>query len=288
MHARIWLAALVLASVGISSTKAQDARPMPKAEGKAEGIARTREIAVDVRFASVSEAVVETLAERWALRFAGQANSVAPAWIKAVVDKKQAVIDDKQFDELLAVLHSDRRSSIMQSPKLTLASGQQAALQVGEEQSFLTGIDVKVDEEVIMHPKQTKIFLGHRHVLRPTLERDGVTVSLEVAVELSQLAGPVALTPLQLPLPSKKGQPEVFQIFLQQPAVAKLTLDNTFKIPDRKTQVAHLGRILTETRTEQGAPVLSRVPYVGRLFRNVGYGREAQDVIVFLTPRIQE
>ena len=32
--------------------------------------------------------------------------------------------------------------------------------------------------------------------------------------------------------------------------------------------------------------VLSKLPYVNRLFRNVGYGREAQSLLLMVTPRI--
>ena len=43
---------------------------------------------------------------------------------------------------------------------------------------------------------------------------------------------------------------------------------------------------LTEARNEYGPPVLSKIPYVNRLFRNVGYGRCAEHVLVLVTPRI--
>jgi type II secretory pathway component GspD/PulD (secretin) len=49
----------------------------------------------------------------------------------------------------------------------------------------------------------------------------------------------------------------------------------------------HAGKRLVETRTEFGPPpVLNRIPYVNRLFRTVGYGREAMNVIVLVTPRV--
>ena len=32
--------------------------------------------------------------------------------------------------------------------------------------------------------------------------------------------------------------------------------------------------------------MLSKVPYVNRLFKNVGFGREAQSLLIMVTPRI--
>jgi type II/III secretion system protein len=103
----------------------------------------------------------------------------------------------------------------------------------------------------------------------------------------------VPLVPIQVPVPqyhdqrpSKKGEPEVMQLFLQQPTVLKLSLESTLKIPDQKTQLVYVGRKTKEVRMESNVPLLSRVPYVSRLFRNVGYGSETQLLVVFLTPRV--
>jgi Flp pilus assembly secretin CpaC len=41
-----------------------------------------------------------------------------------------------------------------------------------------------------------------------------------------------------------------------------------------------------ETRQEFGPPILSRIPYVNRLFKNVGYGRETEKVFLMVTPRV--
>jgi hypothetical protein len=41
-----------------------------------------------------------------------------------------------------------------------------------------------------------------------------------------------------------------------------------------------------ETRQEFAVPVLSRIPYVNRLFKNVGYGRETKQVFLVVIPHI--
>lgn len=40
------------------------------------------------------------------------------------------------------------------------------------------------------------------------------------------------------------------------------------------------------TAQETAVPILSRIPYVNRLFKNVGYARESEKVFLMLTPRI--
>jgi type II secretory pathway component GspD/PulD (secretin) len=44
--------------------------------------------------------------------------------------------------------------------------------------------------------------------------------------------------------------------------------------------------VTRETRQEFGPPVLSRIPYVNRLFKNVGVGRETEKVFLMVTPRV--
>lgn len=44
--------------------------------------------------------------------------------------------------------------------------------------------------------------------------------------------------------------------------------------------------VTRETRQEYAVPVLSRIPYVNRLFKNVGHGRETEKTFLMLTPRV--
>jgi general secretion pathway protein D len=43
---------------------------------------------------------------------------------------------------------------------------------------------------------------------------------------------------------------------------------------------------LSEGRSEVGVPLLSKVPYVNRLFRNVGIDRSTDSLMMMVTPRI--
>jgi hypothetical protein len=57
-------------------------------------------------------------------------------------------------------------------------------------------------------------------------------------------------------------------------------------LSDGGSFVLPVGTALHETRQEFATPILSRIPYVNRLFTNVGYGRETEQVFLILTPRI--
>ncbi len=43
---------------------------------------------------------------------------------------------------------------------------------------------------------------------------------------------------------------------------------------------------LAEGRNERGLPIVSKLPYISRLFTNVGIGRETNTLMMMVTPRI--
>ena len=57
-------------------------------------------------------------------------------------------------------------------------------------------------------------------------------------------------------------------------------------VPDGGTVLLGGLKTLSEARNEFGPPILSKIPYIDRLFRNIGYGREAQSLMIMVTPRI--
>jgi Flp pilus assembly secretin CpaC len=63
-------------------------------------------------------------------------------------------------------------------------------------------------------------------------------------------------------------------------------VDQNLVIPDGGTVLLGGWKRTREGRNEFGPPVLSKVPYVNRLFKNVGYGRETEYLLVMVTPRV--
>ena len=57
-------------------------------------------------------------------------------------------------------------------------------------------------------------------------------------------------------------------------------------IPEGQTLLLGGVKKLTEERNEFGPPILSKIPYLNRLFKNVGYGRETVSLVIMVTPRI--
>jgi general secretion pathway protein D len=57
-------------------------------------------------------------------------------------------------------------------------------------------------------------------------------------------------------------------------------------VPDGGTVLLGGIKTLREGRTMAGVPILSEIPYLSRLFRNTGIGRETESLMMMVTPRI--
>jgi hypothetical protein len=71
------------------------------------------------------------------------------------------------------------------------------------------------------------------------------------------------------------GAPTVPVVFLPVPTLSTINLQTTVSVPDGGSVSLGGYSELSEGRSEFGVPGLSKVPYLGRGFRNVGSGRTA-------------
>jgi len=70
------------------------------------------------------------------------------------------------------------------------------------------------------------------------------------------------------------------------PSFAYTTVSTTVSVPDGGTILLGGIKRLNEGRNEYGTPILDKLPYINRLFKNVGIGRETQSLMMMVTPRI--
>ncbi len=76
------------------------------------------------------------------------------------------------------------------------------------------------------------------------------------------------------------------QTTLQQPVTEQVTILTTVSVPDGGTILMGGIKRLKEGRTMSGVPILNKIPYVSRLFKNSGVGRETESLMMMVTPRI--
>jgi Flp pilus assembly secretin CpaC len=205
-----------------------------------------------------------------------------------------AFLSDIQVFMFMEAAQGDRRTNVMQAPKITVFNGQTASISVGDELAFLDQITVnQVNGQTFFTPQQNRQGYGVSMQVTPVVSADRRFVRLNLQPQLQNLiSATVPLLPVQQVVPQllfdniSPPQPQVFTLFFQQPSTSFITLDTTVVVPDGGTVLMGGLKTLVEGRNEFGPPVLSKIPYISRLFKNVGYGREAQSLMIMVTARI--
>lgn len=207
--------------------------------------------------------------------------------------KGVAFLDDKQVKTLIEVAQGDRRATIMQAPKLTTFNGQRSSIQICDQQFFVTDVEMtRVGDQVILKPKNEAFTTGLKLSIQPLVSADHRYVKLSIAAsETTRDSAPVPLYPVQT---TTKGAKEkdgntndaAVTQFVQQPRFSTMAFERAICIPSGGTAMLGAWKKQREVRNEYGPPVLSKVPYINRLVRTVGVGRESETVLVLVTPRI--
>lgn len=151
------------------------------------------------------------------------------------------------FREKLA---GERQAVVLQAPRMNHFDRQPMDFRCGDDVSFDTA------------GGKVKVFVGTACKLTPTIGEEGKTVKLAVDLTSTERNG---------------GPPTDVRNF------KSLSVKREFAIPVGGTAAMKLGTRKVTTRYEFGPPVLSQIPYLNRLFKNVGIGEVESDVVAVFT-----
>jgi type II secretory pathway component GspD/PulD (secretin) len=205
-----------------------------------------------------------------------------------------AFLSDIEVYMFMEAAQGDQRTNVMQAPKLTMYNGQVAVITVTDSQFFVLNVLVaQLGGQVVFSPSNTPIPTGGITLtMSPVISADRRFVRLNLAPMITNLTtANIQLFPITTFITpifegGAVGQPVPFTQFLQQPAINTINVNTTVNVPDGGTVLMGGMKRLSEGRNEFGPPILSKIPYVNRLFKNVGYGRETESLLMMVTPRI--
>jgi type II secretory pathway component GspD/PulD (secretin) len=202
-------------------------------------------------------------------------------------------LSDIQVFLFLEAVQGDVRTNVMQAPKLTMFNGQTATLFVGDYQYFTTAVTITPNRgQFTYSPNAIARPLGVFLSMQPVISADRRFVRMSINPSLTNLSTPnIELFPVVVPIfplfdGTATGQPVVFTQFLQQPVITSIFVQTTVVVPDGGTVLMGGLKRLSEGRREYGPPILSKLPFINRLFKNVGYGRDVHSLLLMVTPRI--
>ncbi len=216
-----------------------------------------------------------------------------------------AILSDIQAFFVIQAVEGDDRSNVLQAPKVTLFNGQQAFVSDTSQRPFVTSvIPVVGDFAAAQQPVITVLSEGTSLSVQAVVSPDRRFVRLTVVPFFSQI-GDVqnfqftgSTTTVNNSASSTNGTGAGSSTAntgstvtnegttVQLPTFNFVTVTTTVSVPDGGTVLLGGIKRLSEGRTERGVPILSKIPYINRLFKNTAIGRTTESLMMMVTPRI--
>jgi len=221
-----------------------------------------------------------------------------------------AILSDIEAFFFLQAAQADNRSNIMQAPKVTLFDGQFATISDQTQRPFVISITPVVgDFAVAQQPVIVVLNEGTQLNVQGIVSDDKRFVRLTLVPFFSQIGAVDTFTfeGRRSTRTSSRDEEDtngdgvvdeddatdtddtedfIEGTTVQLPTFAFTSVSTTVSVPDGGTILLGGIKRLAEGRTERGVPMLSKIPYVSRLFRNVSAGRDARSLMLMVTPRI--
>jgi general secretion pathway protein D len=217
-----------------------------------------------------------------------------------------AILSDLEAFFFIEASQGDRRSNVLQAPKVTLFNGQEAVVSDVTQSPFVISVvPVVGDFAAAQQPVIAVLSEGTFLNVQAVVSNDRRFVRLTVVPFFSTIGDVDTFTfdgsqsvvdetnrdlnnlPIDNPIPRTNRRTTSRQgTTVQLPSFSFITVTTTVSVPDGGTVLLGGIKRLSEGRNEFGVPILNKVPYVNRLFKNVGIGRETQSLLMMVTPRI--
>lgn len=214
-----------------------------------------------------------------------------------------AILSDIESFFFITAAQGDRRTNIMQAPKVTLFNGQSATISDQSFSPFVISVvpvvgDFAVGQQpvIMILPEGTNLTVqavvsSDRRFVRLTVVPYFSTIEKVDTFKFTGSRTTRASSSQNGPdnaVAAKSDDAEIIDegTTIQLPTLAVTTVTTTVSVPDGGTVLLGGIKRLREGRNEFGVPFFDKLPYIKRLFSNIGIGRETSSLMLMVTPRI--
>ena len=218
------------------------------------------------------------------------------------LDFGASFIDDVQVNLLIRATQANRRSISLTAPRVTFFNGQRAYVLIARQVAFVSDLEpvpdsggfdvtISVTNSGVVLDVEGVISADRRYVtltLRPSLGnvirpiRQVQVNSLVDAIQQGDLDGDGVIDPI----PDTDVPQILITGFVEVPELEITTVRCTVSVPDKGTLLIGGQRIVGETESEAGVPVLSKIPVLNRLFNNRSIVKEERTLLILVKPTI--
>jgi len=173
------------------------------------------------------------------------------------------------FSASLKAMEHSGHAEILSNPSVLVLNGRQARIQVGQQVPSSMTVSSPTGFQSSVEYMQTGIVLN----LRPRLSEDGSEVTMQIETIVS------SVNPAESEKTSEGG-------VLLAPVVDNRQVQTFVRVADNTPFI--VGGLIAKdnNRSEYGVPYLSKIPYLGNLFKRSVTKSDKREVIVVLTPHV--
>lgn len=201
------------------------------------------------------------------------------------------LLNDLEVSIILRATQAHRDAQSLTAPKVTVLSGEMASMRVQRYRRYPYNIEMDIEEigefgdfRYTIDAEEGYVVSGTLLNITPIITPDKKNVLLNIVTELRDFLGWQPY-PIQLPiLGAGLVGADVYEILYPETEISRV--ETRVSVPDRATLLLGGQRLTAEIEKEAGVPVLSKVPFLGRLFSNRSKVKDSLILLILVKPTI--
>jgi type II secretory pathway component GspD/PulD (secretin) len=201
------------------------------------------------------------------------------------------LLDDLEVHFLLKATQAHRDAKALTAPKVSVLSGESATFRVQRYRRYPYEIEPDIEElgeygdfRWTIDYEEGYVVSGTLLNITPTIMHDKKHVLLNIVTELRDFLGWQPFD-IQLPIIGQGTTGgEVYTILFPETEISRV--ETRVSVPDGGTLLLGGQKLTSEVERESGVPIVSRIPVIGRLFRNRSMVKDSKILLVLVKPSI--
>jgi len=211
----------------------------------------------------------------------------------------KGVLTDPAFEAVVHVLEATGKTRTLSVPRVTTVNNREASLRVGEDFRYFEEYETEevrtgttesgrdtYQSRLVPTGTPTLEELGIELVVTPSVGADLATIALSLKPEISEFVrweyyataadGATGTTDNNAATNSALS-------LIKLPVFRRSVIETEVQVRSGETVV--MGGLVTSTRVkvQEGVPILSKLPFIGQLFRHDTYDDVSQNLLIFVT-----
>ncbi|MFA9478631.1 hypothetical protein ACERK3_10020 [Phycisphaerales bacterium AB-hyl4] len=204
------------------------------------------------------------------------------------LDLGVSYLDDLEVNLLVHATQASQRSVSLTAPRVTFFNGQTAFVVVAQQFAFISDLE-PIPDAAGFNQELSVVNSGVVLQVQGTVSADRRYVTMTLQPSLAQLDAIRQITQnavVTIPGPGDNEVAIPISATLEAPTLQITEVAATVSVPDGGTLLLGGQRLVDEIEIEAGVPVLSKVPFINRLFTNTSTVKDERTLLILVKPSI--